>query len=244
MGVGLAIAESWAKGAGGSAFDPKVVPGLVLDLNAAIGVTLDGSNNVQTWSDQSGVGDASHNATQATAGLRPSFQSSSASYGGAPTVTISGSQLLLTGTWAAPLTPPFTVVIAGHTTSNASNNAFLAGTVALTIQDLDGTQQTVSESLSLIALSGTLNTACISYYIIDGASSSIGRNALTPVKTGTTGGPQTDSRFAIGNFSGGGTNALNGPIARMLVYTGHLTSPQLTAVMQGMGSTYGITIGP
>lgn len=64
MGIGLALAEAWAKGGGGVApFKPSDLSGLVLWLEADTGVT--GSSPVTKWADQSSGG---NDATPASTG--------------------------------------------------------------------------------------------------------------------------------------------------------------------------------
>jgi hypothetical protein len=60
--------------------------GLVLQLEASTGITLDGSGGVSSWSDQSGNG---HNATQGTAGNRPTVAANVLN--GYPVVHFAGS---------------------------------------------------------------------------------------------------------------------------------------------------------
>ena len=230
------------QGGGAVAFTPKAIAGLQLWLRADLGITLNVAA-VSAWADQSGVGDANRNAVQATGALQPAFTASNASYNNKPTVTASGSQLLQTGTWLAGIAPPITAYVVGHTTSNAGQDGMLGGTVAFLVQDLLGAAQIVGESSNVQAASGTLNTPSISYYIADGASSAIGRNAKTAIKTGTVGAGFTDTKFSIGNFGGGGANAMNGPMAEAIIYTGHHSAGQIAQVMAYLGARYNIAIG-
>ena len=60
--------------------------GLLLQLRADLGVTLDGAGNVSAWADQSGAG---NNATQSSSGNRPHLVLGA--YNGRPTVRFDGS---------------------------------------------------------------------------------------------------------------------------------------------------------
>ncbi len=63
-----------------------VTSGIVLDLEAGKGVTLDGSGNVSAWADQSGHG---HDATQTVQANRPGFVGNGLN--GGPTLAFSGN---------------------------------------------------------------------------------------------------------------------------------------------------------
>ena len=60
--------------------------GLLLQLRADLGITLDGAGNVSAWADQSGAG---NNATQSSSGNRPHLVLGA--YNGRPTVRFDGS---------------------------------------------------------------------------------------------------------------------------------------------------------
>lgn len=70
-------------------FTPAQLPGVVLWLRADLGLMLDGSNNVQTWLDQSGNG---NHVSQSTAGSRPPV--SAAAIGGKDALNFASSKFL------------------------------------------------------------------------------------------------------------------------------------------------------
>jgi PKD repeat protein len=73
-------------------FDPSVQSNLSLWLKADAGVTLDGSNLVQSWTDQS---PSAFTFTQATVAKRPTINPTS--FGGYPTMNFSGGTKVLSG---------------------------------------------------------------------------------------------------------------------------------------------------
>lgn len=70
--------------------DPKTLPGVMLALESDVGVTIDGSNRVSAWADQSGN---AFNFAQATAGVRPLYLASSGP-AALPTLNFDGTRFL------------------------------------------------------------------------------------------------------------------------------------------------------
>lgn len=80
-------------------FVPTQLSGCVLWLRADLGVTLDGSNNVSQWSDQSSSG---NNYAQGTSGNRPAWNATGNARGTGPAIVFTNNNELLTRT-SSPL---------------------------------------------------------------------------------------------------------------------------------------------
>lgn len=219
---------------------PKTIPGLQLWLRADLGVTLNGSN-VSAWADQSGNGDANRNAVQATGAQQPPFVASSASYGNQSVINFTSSTGLVTGTWSAALTQPFTVFLIGHTTDNATNNFFFdsLADAALVIDGGPGAL-TADLPLNLAGLGTTFNTPSACYVVGNGASSQIAVRVRTAQVTGNAG---TNGATGLVIGRNVGTNSLLGPLAEIAVYSGALSAGQINTFMTYAAARYGLTIG-
>lgn len=86
IGIGIGIPS----GLSGGAFTPSSLSGQVLELDAARNITLNGGN-VASITDTTSNG---YVFTQATAGLQPAFNATSASFNGKPTIQFNGGQML------------------------------------------------------------------------------------------------------------------------------------------------------
>lgn len=106
---------------------PASIADLVWWLDASLGVTVNGSDEVTTWADQSGAGDSNRDAVPATAGLVP-YNASDLDYGGKPTIgpfVNATNRRLKTGAWSGGgYAGPYTINVLGHTPADASNRYF------------------------------------------------------------------------------------------------------------------------
>lgn len=91
--------------AAAAAFTPASLTGLALWLKADAGTTLDGSNNLTDWADQSGNG---NHATQATVNLRPNLVANLV--GSLPGVRFDGTDDCMTGTTLLASDSDFTIM--------------------------------------------------------------------------------------------------------------------------------------
>lgn len=118
MFVGISLGIAGRNSVGG--FSPLDPGGLVLWLRADAGVTVDGSNNVSTWTDQSGNG---KDATQASASLRPAYQTNQQN--GLPMIRCDGVDDIMEGTNPLTTTGNFSFFAvarknSGYTSTNES----------------------------------------------------------------------------------------------------------------------------
>lgn len=124
MSLGLSLSLALGASAHGSPFTPASIPGLVWWLRADMGVTI--SSGVQSWADQSGIGDTGRNATDFGATLtHPAFVASDAGFGGKPTIgpfTAAGNCRLRTATsWSATYST-YSILVVGS--SQATSNRY------------------------------------------------------------------------------------------------------------------------
>lgn len=114
------------RGSAAPAFAPTDISGCVWWLRADLGVTQ--SSGVQSWADQSGIGDSARNATdQSGTFTRPAYVASDPLYAGKPTIgpfTATATTRLRTGTlWNATYST-YSILAVGHTLAT-SNRYFM-----------------------------------------------------------------------------------------------------------------------
>jgi hypothetical protein len=236
LGLGLAIGGGVFGG-----FRPTQVANCVLWLRADLGVTLDGSNNVQQWNDQSSGG---WNATQGTAANRPGYSSNGGPNGTAYTSWVGGlgAHLLANASFTA-LPQPFEYFVAarapGSTASNkylidfgaGNKNALLATGNTTTIEQFDG------------SVGGTITTTAADVILdayFNGASSFLALNGGTQ-NTGNPGTATAANGYTVGNFAGSGFE-WGGRIYEVAVYSAQVSSTDRLNITRYMGARYGITV--
>lgn len=108
-------AHLWSK------WNPTRIPGCALWLEADRGITLDGSNNVSAWADQSGNG---RHAAQTTLDARPAW--STAAYNGMPGITFDGiNDYMVMTSLAQPI--DITAIVIAYRTSAAKYQPLIRG---------------------------------------------------------------------------------------------------------------------
>ncbi len=231
-------------GAGSAATAKSILGGtLLFDMDPAHGVSLNGSQVAQ-FLDQSGTGDANKNGT-AAGSLQPTFNAINSAYLNLPTFDFSLNNRLLTGTWATPLTQPYTCWIVGNTNNGTTNNRILSTSSAATIEMYDSGANLFASSdgaNSVITGSTTLHTPSVLYFVANGASSKVAVRRKTPEVTSNagTGNPPLLSIGAYGPATGFGWG---GPAARIIISAGTPSVQTISQMMSFLGSTYGIAIG-
>jgi hypothetical protein len=225
---------------GSAPFTPATIAGLVFDLDPSRGVVLSGSD-VSTVADQSGTGDANKNMTIGP--TAPQFTASSASYNSQPAITVNSTSncCLVTGTWTSALVQPCTVIVVGHTVGASGAYAFDSLNAGAQM-GMNGIASGVGlfAGASLSTIVGVQNTPSFLVAVFNSTTSSVRVNAKTAQATGDAG---TDGAagLTIGNWAGK-TQPLNGPLARMLVYSRVLTSLEIGSLATYVTATYGVAI--
>jgi hypothetical protein len=125
IGIGIGIPDY----EGGAGFQPPQLSGNVLWLRADLGITLDGSNKVSAWADQSGLG---HDVSQSTSTKRPPYSSSGGPNNSPFVGTFDGVDDFLRGVWTQPQ-PLHVFAVAMHSASDATTGKMLDGSIFNTL---------------------------------------------------------------------------------------------------------------
>lgn len=239
------MSHSFALGVGsiGSrGFLPTMIAGIQMRLIAGVGVTVDGSTNVQTWADQSGNG---NNASQGTAANRPAFISSNAAVGGRSTVRFLGAgSKWLTHSLGA-MASNFTVwaMVCSDTGSGATNFQVLYGNNggAFLLSNGTGTggdwgcylNGYIDSTKGILDGNGhSLGWSCPT---VGGTQTFCTDGVVTTVAGGTA---YTGATGQIGN-GGGSIQGAACDLAELIVWNTALSSTQLQQLDRYARATYG-----
>lgn len=229
----------------GYGFKPTQINGCVLWLRADQGVSLDGSGNVQSWSDLSGNGNT---FSQATAGKCPAYlaaggsnSQSAVSFNGANALTNGGNFGISTLGWTilaivqfGSATPgAFTFFLANGDSggnngielgSSSANNRIINYRGSATCSD--GPLTTNWEAWGAVQTSAPLTTL-----YVNSTSASQALDHTTNVPVAFTGGS------AIGQQVGG-VGSWTGKVAEVLAYNQALTQYQVSFLFQYFAARY------
>ena len=227
---------------------PKLLSGLVAWYRADKGTTI--ATGVSAWADQSGVGDANRNLTQATGAKQPTLNASDATYNHQATLSFASaaSQYLASGTFSVAIPNPSTQFVVGNWDGAASVEVMLDG--------IDGTNRQAifnggSGGSTVVAFfAGTQVNATVANNAVplvmcalnNGASSGQYVNAKTPKST-TNPGANTAAGVTVGIDNDKASFPLNGKVAEVIVYNRALSQNEINRVLGYLGTRYGITIG-
>jgi hypothetical protein len=219
-------------------FYPRNLAGCVFWVRADLGITMDGSNLVSAWADQSEFQETNKTCTQGDPVKKPTFNASNTNYGGQPTIDFNASGSMFSGTWTTPPPPHGTTFIVGN--ADGTNNP------CLFIDGIDSNRflfyQNTSNSVDAwhghdLGYSPTTPGSKHIYAIdYNAASSAIYQDAITAVATGDTG-----TNAPIGVTLGG---QLNGSLAEIIIYNRTLSDNERALVFRYLGARYGVAIGP
>ncbi len=232
-----------------AAFNFKSISGLVLDLDAAKGITLNGST-VSAWADQSASG---FHVSQATPANQPTYNATDSLFNGRPSVQGSGSHYLTRAAVAAIFgATDYTVFAAIAWTS-------LTGAFQFFVSNLDANANGPEAGLSYTNAracnhsnvgTGTDGTPTAStaevvqhQYTSAGGMLILKNNVSQTVATpaGNYGGAAASAHLAIMGRSAG-TLGVNARITKIVAYNRGLTTAEATAVNRGIGALAGITV--
>ncbi len=226
---------------------PPAITGLAAYYSADV-VTLT-SSKVSTWPDQSGNGDSARNATQATAGNRPTVNAADAAYGNRPTLSFVGA-FLATGTWSAALSQPMTILVAGEFPTDTGGHAFFDGVdfvsraLAWCPPGNAGVGVTISAGTGLASAAFAAGPHVFAF-VFNGASSKIYVDNATTASASGLAGVGGVAGLTIGVLADGSTGILGaGKIATLLAYNGALTHADLSRAMVWLGADYALAVTP
>lgn len=209
--------------------------------SARYGITI----QVGLWADNNGSG---NNASQTTQSKQPTLTFSSTNYNKKPLLNFlsSASQTFHTGTWAAALTSPYTIVLVGN-----DDGSSVAGQEAYFDNEKTGSEAVLRN------LSGTYNLYQGGSAITAGVAASASPNVFVSVFNSASSGLYISSRSSNGgsgsltsvNLTGltiGGlyddSATLNGTIAEIIVYNKALSPTEIAKIEGYCGNKYKIWI--
>lgn len=243
------------------AFAPSSLSGLVLDLDADVGVTTAGGS-VTAWLDQSGVGN------NASGGTAPAHTASSANFNGHGFVafTSASSQYLTchsAGQYFGGDDGSWTLVDVRRTTASATRVNYGAGAsgnnaeIYLAVATTDDWQYNRSNSggastktpigvQNLVALNTThIAINRHSATVFDWWQNGVQDSGLTNADANTTTLGAFD-RFSIGSRfqSNAASSFANMQLSRLLLYNRALTNAELGQLQAYLATRYGVSVTP
>ncbi len=234
-------------GAAAGGFDPKSLPNLAFWCRSDLGVTLDGSGNVETWADQSGVGDPNQDLTQATSGQRPVYVASNTAFGGRPTLGTSTTsdevRGLASGTWSTSLAQPATWYHVFRLPSSGATVVYLRlspGGITSGCHSVYGSPSALyAGTTSLVSFTVSADDVHVLCVVYDGSSSAVYvDDASTPVNTGDVGSDACASLYT-GTWP---AEASRYEQAEILAYGASHDEATRRRVMRALGARYGVTV--
>ena len=233
---------------------PLAAPGCVLWLRADLGITQSGGL-VSAWNDESG---GARNFTQATGANQPTFVTNA--FNGYNGIQFDGTNSFMQFTsWGTTGIKTIIAVFLDNGTSvNESclfNTSTGTGGGAGLVYDTtgwgaDGVSASSSNSafITETSLNNTYNVVAVTY---DSSGSTFNTTAYLNGKKNTTfTGTSVSVNAIVGTANlgfrndGTATRKFNGTILELAIYSGELTSGQITSVSKFMATRYGITLGP
>ncbi len=189
-------------------------------------------------------GDTARVATQDTQLNQPTFTASDSDFAGHGSVTFSGTQSLVTGTWnaARAVTTDYYVLktpAASSTYYNLTDSAD-GGTNRHSFRYGPGTTVSMYAGSQVVSSTVSTSTIAIVCAVFNGASSKIYlNNATTPIATGNCGAQQF-SALRLGNYQG--SYPFTGKVSLISLFNGVESDDLIAARMRYLGRMYGRTI--
>jgi hypothetical protein len=216
-------------------FNPSDLTGLSAWYRSDLGITLDGSNNVEQWNDQSGGG---FNLTQATSGDRPAYVSSGGP-NNVPYVSYATITEVLTNT-ALALAAPVDMFVVCRFTGTGAGQPSPAGFTGLRFTFLQDSTTLIFPWNGTQDGSITFANQVDAVYEVSYASGTnacfLTINGGTPTTFTTGGSLASVSGFGIGNVS----ESMQGRVYEVILYDRQLTTTERAEIMAYLLGRYGI----
>ena len=203
------------------------------------GVLLNGTG-VSIAYDWAQSGDAARVATQDTQLNQPTFTASDADFAGHGSVTFTGNQSLVTGTWSAAraVTTDYYVIktpAASSTYYNLTDSAD-GSTNRHSFSYGPGAAVSMYAGAQVVSSAVPVNTVAIVCAVFNGANSRIYLNSTTPIATGNC-GAQAFTALRIGNYQG--SYPFTGKVSLIGCFNGAEPEDLAVARMRYLGRMYG-----
>lgn len=205
------------------------------------GCVLLNGTGVSIAYDQAISGDAARIATQDTQLNQPTFTASDADFAGHGSVTFTGNQSLVTGTWnaARAVTTDYYVIktpAASSTYYNLTDSAD-GGTNRHSFSYGPGAAVSMYAGAQVVSSAVSTSTVAIVCAVFNGASSKIYlNNATTPIATGNCGAQQFTA-LRLGNYQG--SYPFTGKVSLISLFNGVEPDDLIAARMRYLGRMYG-----
>lgn len=185
-------------------------------------------------------GDTSRTATQDTQLNQPTFTASDADFAGHGSVTFTGNQSLVTGTWnaARSVTTDYYVIktpAASSTYYNLTDSAD-GGTNRHSFSYGPGAAVSMYAGSQVVSSAVSTSTVAIVCAVFNGANSKIYVNSTTPIATGNC-GAQAFTALRIGNYQG--SYPFTGKVSLISSFNGAEPEELAVARMRYLGRMYG-----
>lgn len=225
LGLGLGIG-----GAGVGAGSNPISSGLLLDVDAALGITLSGSN-VSAWADQSGHG---ANLTQGTGGNQPPYTASDASMNGRPSVGINGGAIEIFGTITVP--QPNTIYLVGYMAASSGKDLFDGHTTRQSI-GVDGTGYYAYAGTNVVHFGPATNANIHVWAVVfNGASSAGAVDASSGLATLSV---TPGANSLVGPSVAGAFPNTASAVGRVIIYSGAHTQANVATMFTYLGAKFG-----
>jgi hypothetical protein len=233
-------------------FVPTQLAGCVLWLRSDLGITLV-SSAVSGWADQSGVG---NDASQTSAGNRPSYSASGGVNGLPKVIGVPASLTFMTGAFASPSITDHTAFAVVKYPSPGANDAAMAGTngsftVNTGFAQFTATTVVIGRINDSVGNSADASTNDVTSLGNVGVYSTAGNtsfvdlfiNGISKATNNSTGlsaeGPAT--KYVLLSLDGT-QYFLNGDAYEFVVFNRVLKAPERTLVHRYLGARYGVSV--
>lgn len=230
-------------GRGTSGFTPQSLSGLEAWYRADLGLTLDGNGGVQQWDDQSGRGDSNRNLTS-TPTTRPQHETSNSSYGGRAVITFASSSYLVSGTWSASQSPPYTICAVGNVQDSTTNRYFsdtASGQRVALLEEASAGAAVLTNAANPWTGIHLTSPSIFLFESTGSATANLYVSSLTAALSGATVENTAFQNLVLGAYQGL-TLQPDGPIAEYIVYSRVLSTSERTSLMQYLSARYAITL--
>ena len=228
---------------GGTAFHPSSLASYFADYDADLGVetttgvsATDGQT-VQRWLDQAS---GARHLTQATAGNRPTYEVGDGPNG--HNRMFFTASLLTRMEATMSLAQPHTIYLVGRSPFSATNVFFYDGTSTRSgLVKISSSFSLFSTAQACNATVPAANTWFVDEAEFNAASSSHRVDAGTPATGNPGSATLSNLRVGAGNFVSP-ASALDGDIARLLIFNAILSAGDKALVRTYLGNLYGLTV--